>query len=78
MKRRWSLFAGLSAILGALVLMPVASIELGCAAIPVTAVTVASPVPVGQRRAEARTWLTYPEWHIVYSAESLGRPPRAR
>jgi hypothetical protein len=73
MKRRWRLFAGLSAILGALVLMPVASIEMGCAAIPVTAVTVASPVPVGQRRAEARTWLTYPEWHIVYSAESLGR-----
>lgn len=25
-----------------------------------------------ERRPEARTWLTYPEWHIVYSAESLG------
>ena len=33
-------------------------------------------------RKEARTWLTYPEWHIVYSAESYGRfldsrPPSA-
>ena len=34
-----------------------------------------------ERRPEARTWLTYPEWHIVYSAESFGahltagRPP---
>ena len=25
------------------------------------------------RREEARTWLTYPEWHIVYSADSFGR-----
>jgi hypothetical protein len=25
------------------------------------------------RRAEHRTWLTYPEWYIVYSAESYGR-----
>ena len=25
-----------------------------------------------ERRALARTWLTYPEWHIVYSAESFG------
>ena len=25
------------------------------------------------RRGEARTWLTYPEWYIVYSAESYGR-----
>ena len=30
------------------------------------------PAPPG-RRPEARTWLTYPEWHIVYSAETYGR-----
>ncbi len=73
MKRRWRLLVGLGAIAGALVLVPVASIELGCAATPVTATTVASRVPANQHRPEARTWLTYPEWHIVYSAESLGR-----
>ena len=30
-------------------------------------------LPESERRPEVRTWLTYPEWHIVYSAESLGR-----
>jgi hypothetical protein len=32
-----------------------------------------SLLPLADRRPEARTWLTYPEWHIVYSADSFGR-----
>ena len=36
--------------------------------------TYASVDPAGAgKRPEARSWLTYPEWYIVYSAESYGR-----
>jgi pimeloyl-ACP methyl ester carboxylesterase len=31
-----------------------------------------------EKRAESASWLTYPEWHIVYSAESLGRHLQTR
>jgi hypothetical protein len=73
MKRRWRLLLGLGAIAATAILVPIGGIELGCPAQPVPAAAVASPVPAAIRRAEARTWLTYPEWHIVYSADSLGR-----
>ncbi|MHA6723161.1 hypothetical protein [Sphingomonas sp. RS2018] len=75
MKRRWRLLAGLGAIAATLVLVPVGGIELGCPAVPGATMTRPdqSQVPPAARRPEARTWLTYPEWHIVYSAESLGR-----
>lgn len=73
MKRRWRLLLGAGALLAVAVGMPVAGIELGCRADGASSPAAASLVTPSQRRAEARTWLTYPEWHIVYSAESLGR-----
>ena len=67
MKRRWRLLAGAGALAATLVLVPIGAIELACPAAP--------SLREGGRalRPEARTWLTYPEWHIVYAAESLGR-----
>lgn len=73
MKRRWRLLLSVGAIATALVLVPIGGIELGCPAVPVATPAPPSVVPIAGRRPEARTWLTYPEWHIVYSAESLGR-----
>ena len=74
MRRHWRILAGLGAIAVALVVVPIGSIELGCPAVAVgTDASSPSPTPLEARRPEARTWLTYPEWHIVYSAESLGR-----
>nr|WP_277998342.1 hypothetical protein [Sphingomonas liriopis] len=67
------MLAGLGAIAATLVVVPVVGIDVGCRAGPVPSVAMPSPVPRGERRPEARTWLTYPEWHIVYAAESLGR-----
>jgi hypothetical protein len=74
-KRRWRLLTGLGAIVAALLLVPIGGIELGCPAVPGGAKMPPglSTVPVAARRPEARTWLTYPEWHIVYSAESVGQ-----
>jgi len=66
-KRRWRLLAGAGALAATLVLVPIGAIELACPAAP-------APREGGRAlRPEARTWLTYPEWHIVYAAESLGR-----
>lgn len=73
MKRRWRLLIGLGAIAATLVIVPIAGIELGCPAVPVADTAMPIAIPPAERRPEARTWLTYPEWHIVYSAESLGR-----
>jgi hypothetical protein len=75
-RRRWRLLIAAGAVLAAGVLVPVAGIELGCRA-PVDGYSPDAAyrrlLPIGEGRPEARTWLTYPEWHIVYSAESLGR-----
>jgi hypothetical protein len=76
MKRRWRLAIAAGVLLGALVLVPVAYIEGNCREpLPRYA-----PTPTGQslltaddRRPEARSFLTYPEWHIVYEAEAYGR-----
>lgn len=82
MRRRWRVALALGGALAALVIVPVAGIELGCRA-PLAGFTPHGPYQsvAGQGaasgpaapRAEVRTWLTYPEWHIVYSADSLGR-----
>jgi hypothetical protein len=69
-KRRWRLLASAGALAATLVLVPIGGIELGCRAVPAPA---AQPIAGPNHRPEARTWLTYPEWHIVYSADSLGR-----
>jgi hypothetical protein len=73
MKRRWRLLLGAGALLLVAVGAPIGAIELGCRAETDAAAEGASLLPPSQRRAEVRTWLTYPEWHIVYSAQSLGR-----
>lgn len=75
MKKRWKILGGL-ALAGLLAAAaPVVWIETQCTAPP------QSMAPRGFKgqltgpdtRAEAATWLTYPEWHIVYSAESYAR-----
>ncbi|HEX8061811.1 MAG TPA: hypothetical protein VF535_01205 [Allosphingosinicella sp.] len=86
MKKRWKAAIGLGGLLLATVLVPIAYIETACRGpsdavrpdAPYTRLLTSGP---GLRK-EARTWLTYPEWHIVYSAESYGRfldtrPPSA-
>ncbi|MBV7407973.1 hypothetical protein [Maritimibacter sp. DP1N21-5] len=70
---RWGLRAGLAIVLIVVVLMlPVARNELSCTA-PVEAQSYVPLLPEGQRRAEARTLMTYPEWHIVHAYDDYGR-----
>lgn len=86
MKKRWKIAIGLGGLLLATILVPVAYVETACRGPSATV----RPDESYRRlltsgpgiRKEARTWLTYPEWHIVYSAESYGRflatrPPSA-
>ena len=74
MKRRWKIALGVGGALAALAAAPILYIELGCRGAaadgPAYRPLVRDPA---WRRDEARTWLTYPEWHIVYSADSFGR-----
>ena len=77
MKKRWKIAIGLGALLLATILVPIAYVETACRGPsgtvrpdePYKRLLTAGP---GIRK-EARTWLTYPEWHIVYSADSYGR-----
>lgn len=74
-KGRWKIALGLAALALAGLMAPIAYIEIGCRT-PLPErdeKSYASLLPVDERRPEVRTWLTYPEWHIVYSADSLGR-----
>ncbi|MCW3838261.1 hypothetical protein ACFQ1E_19585 [Sphingomonas canadensis] len=61
-------------VLGAI---PIVYVETQCTAPPngwQAAAPYRSVLPSDTgKRPEARTWLTYPEWYIVYSAESYGR-----
>jgi hypothetical protein len=63
-------------VAAAIVLTPIAYIEGGCRA-PLPGFDAGAPyraiLPAVERRAEGRTWLTYPEWHIVYEADSYAR-----
>ncbi|MFA6114357.1 MAG: hypothetical protein WC729_10190 [Sphingomonas sp.] len=76
MKRRWKIAIGAGCVLAATILIPMAYIEVGCRS-PIAGFDPGAPYkPIlrpAERRPEARTFLTYPEWHIVYSAESYGR-----
>jgi hypothetical protein len=73
-KRRWKIALGVLGAFTALAAAPILYIELGCRG---EATEGPSYRPLVRdpawRREEARTWLTYPEWHIVYSADSFGR-----
>ncbi len=73
MKRRYKFLLGITGVLVALAAAPILYVETTCGAdgaAPTPSRTLLAPT---ERRSEARTWLTYPEWHIVYSAESLGK-----
>jgi len=76
-RKRWKIplvLAGAAFVAG---LVPIVYVETRCTA-PLPGEASAAPfhsrLP-GQagRRGEARTWLTYPEWYIVYSADSYAR-----
>lgn len=77
MRKRWKILLCLTgtALMGALA--PILYVETRCRA-PLPGLDSAAPfrsaLPgAAGRRSEVRTWLTYPEWHIVYSADSYGR-----
>ena len=73
MKRRNKVLLGVVGVLVTLAATPILYVETRCGAtgtVPPAAKSLLAPT---ERREEARTWLTYPEWHIVYSAESLGK-----
>jgi hypothetical protein len=77
LKKRWKIAIGLGGLLLAAVVVPVAYVETACRG-PSETVRPDEPyqrlLTAGPGiRKEARTWLTYPEWHIVYSADSYGR-----
>lgn len=76
MKRRWRLALLVGGLAAATILTPILYIESSCSS-PLPRMNAnaayAPRVTANARRPEARTWLTYPEWHIVYSADSLGR-----
>lgn len=75
MKRRWKALLGAGGLLLVLALTPIVTIETLCRA-PVEGLETEGYKPLitdpAWQRDESRTWLTYPEWHIVYSAESFG------
>ncbi|HEY0012727.1 MAG TPA: hypothetical protein VGB79_07720 [Allosphingosinicella sp.] len=86
MRRRWKILLGALALAGTAIAAPIVYIETSCSdPLPgLQATAPYRPLMAGAegRREEARTFLTYPEWYIVYSAESLGRfletrPPSA-
>jgi hypothetical protein len=71
-KKRWKVAIGFGVAAALFVLVPITYIEAGCrggaddgAARPYRSLA-------GMGRPEARTWLTYPEWHVVYAADALG------
>jgi hypothetical protein len=76
-RRRWKILLGALGLAVAGVAAPIVYIETSCSD-PRPGVQANGPyhslMPGAEgRREEARTFLTYPEWYIVYSAESLGR-----
>ncbi len=78
MKRRWRIAAAIGGVAAMLVLTPLAYIELGCRS-PLAPDVLpkpfagGSPLSAAERRPGPRTFLTYPEWHIVYEADAFGR-----
>jgi hypothetical protein len=64
----WALGAALVVI--ALLLMPIGYVELACRG-ELTSQPYRSLVDAPHQRREANTYLTYPEWHIVYAYDGL-------
>jgi hypothetical protein len=73
-KRRWKVLLGVGGAFTALAAAPILYIEFGCGGSAAEGPAYRPLIrDADWRREEARTWLTYPEWHIVYSADSFGR-----
>jgi hypothetical protein len=73
-KRRWKVLLGVGGAFVALAAAPILYIEFGCGGSAAEGPAYRPLIrDADWRREEARTWLTYPEWHIVYSADSFGR-----
>jgi hypothetical protein len=76
-RKRWKILIGTGAVLLVAALTPIAYVETQCTA-PLPGLN-SGPAFVSRlpgqagRRAEAQTWLTYPEWSIVYEAETYAR-----
>lgn len=81
MKRRWRLLIAATALIVTVIAAPVAYIEGTCRATSSPVGTYRSLLAPADRRDEAQSALSYPEWHIVYEAEAFahhlaeGRPP---
>lgn len=75
MRKRGKILIALGVGLAAFVLTPILYIETGCrpGRGSIAESNAAARLPADEHRPFARTLLTYPEWHIVYSADSLGR-----
>jgi len=76
-RKRWKILIGLGAVTLVAALTPIVYVETRCTA-PLAGLDAAAPFAsrlqgAAGRRPEAQTWLTYPEWSIVYSAETYGR-----
>jgi len=71
---RWLLLAVL--LLVALLIAPVAYVETSCRGTPVPD-SYAAVLPQEQHRLESRSFMTYPEWHIVHAYDDYGRVIRA-
>jgi hypothetical protein len=80
-KRRWKVVLGAGGLLLAAALAPILYVETACKS-PLPGLNPGGYRAVSSdpawRRQESRTWLTYPEWHIVYSAESYARHVRTQ
>lgn len=77
MKKRWKILSGLGGAFLTSALVPIGYVETQCRS-PQDGLNAEAPFrsrlpDQTGRRSEAQTWLTYPEWTIVYSAETYGR-----
>ena len=80
MKKRWKILGGLFAVALIAAIAPIVYVETSCGG-PVDGIETdgyEQRVSGEGTRPEGRTWLTYPEWHIVYAADSYGRHLAAR
>ena len=68
---KWSLASLVVATL--LLLVPVAYVELGCRGKTVTQTYRPLITEAALRRSESNTYLTYPEWHIVFAYDGLAQ-----
>lgn len=72
--KRWLLRIGVALVVAlSLLLAPVAYTELACRGDARGAQGYAAVLPQEQHRPEARTLMTYPEWHIVHAYDDYAR-----